>query len=215
MRLTFADASGFAATLGAMDRESLLGLLAEYVGRHPNEQSTVDRVCRLLRERENAYERDCFVPGHITTSAWIVSRESGKTLFTHHRKLDRWLQLGGHADGETDVLASAIREAEEESGLKGFAALPIVGGPTILDVDVHVIPERGAEPAHEHHDVRFLLAVSEEQPILHQQQESHAVRWFSQEEVQAHFDEESVLRMGRKASIWLENERVGPLGGHA
>jgi 8-oxo-dGTP pyrophosphatase MutT (NUDIX family) len=193
-----------------MDRSALLRLLDDYEVRHPDEQSTVDRIRVLLRTREDAYRRDCFAPGHITTSAWIVSRESGAALFTHHRKLNRWLQLGGHADGDTDVLASAIREAEEESGLRGFQALPLRGGPAILDLDVHRIPARGAEPAHEHHDVRFLLEVSERQQIVRQAEESHAVRWFDPEAIEAHFDEESVLRMGRKADLWRGCEPVGP-----
>ena len=110
-----------------MDRFELLKLLDRYEERHPDEQATLTRFRKLLAERDRAFHRDCFMPGHITTSAWIVSRESGAALFTHHRKLERWLQLGGHADGETDVQASALREAEEESGLSGFVALPLTG----------------------------------------------------------------------------------------
>jgi 8-oxo-dGTP pyrophosphatase MutT (NUDIX family) len=193
-----------------MDRAELLDLLDGYAVRHPDEGATVDRIRALLRERERAYHRDCFSPGHITASAWIVSRESGAALFTHHRKLGRWLQLGGHTDGSTDVLASAIREAEEESGLRGFRAMPIEERPAILDVDVHLIPARGSEPAHEHHDVRFLLEVSERQAIVRQEQESHAVRWLPPDEVKSRFDEESVLRMARKAAAWLARDPVGP-----
>ena len=193
-----------------MDRETLLALLDRYEVRHPDERGTVDRIRDLLRTRERAYHRDCFAPGHITTSAWIVSQETGAALFTHHRKLGRWLQLGGHTDGDTDVVASAIREAEEESGLSRFRALPWDAGPEILDVDVHVIPARGREPAHEHHDIRFLLEVSEKQPIAASEAESLAVRWFTPEEVGARFDEESILRMGRKAADWLARRPVSP-----
>ena len=139
-----------------------------------------------------------------------MSRESGAALFTHHRKLERWLQLGGHADGETDVLVSALREAEEESGLSGFHALPRLGGPEILDVDVHVIPARKDEPAHEHHDIRFLLEVSENQPIARAERESNEIRWFTPEEVVARFDEESILRMARKTADWGQRMPVGP-----
>ena len=103
-----------------------------------------------------------------------------------------------------------MREAEEESGLAGFRALPHDGGPVLLDVDVHRIPARGAEPAHEHHDLRFLLEVSEDQPIARQVAESHEVRWFTPDEVTAHFDEESVLRMARKAADWLSRRPIGP-----
>lgn len=182
------------------DREALIALLERYEKRYPEERETLDRIRALLSNREDAFERTCFEPGHITSSAWIVSRESGAALFTHHRKLDRWLQLGGHADGETDVLFAAMREAEEESGLAGFRALPLEGGPEILDVDVHEIPARADEPAHEHHDIRFLLEVSEDQPIVRAKRESKEIRWFTPQEVAAQFDEESILRMARKAA---------------
>ena len=55
--------------------------------------------------------------GHLTGSAWIVDASRTRTLLTHHRKLDKWLQLGGHADGDPDLLAVALREGREESGL--------------------------------------------------------------------------------------------------
>ncbi len=193
-----------------MDRSELLKLLDRYEERHPDEQATLTRVRKLLAERDRAFHRDCFMPGHITTSAWIVSRESGAALFTHHRKLERWLQLGGHADGETDVQASALREAEEESGLSGFVALPLTGGSEILDIDIHEIPARKDEPAHEHHDIRFLLEVSEAQAISRQVEESKEIRWFSAAEVEARFDEESLLRMARKAADWLSRSPVRP-----
>jgi 8-oxo-dGTP pyrophosphatase MutT (NUDIX family) len=193
-----------------MDRADLLQMLDRYRGRHPDESATIDRVRRLVADDERCFYRDCF-PGHITSSAWIVSRESGAVLLTHHRKLERWLQLGGHADGESDVLASALREAEEESGLRDFSAIP---GTTdrceILDIDVHDIPARAPEPLHQHHDIRFLFEVSEAQLIRHQENESKEVRWFSAEDIEARFDEESLLRMARKASQWLSRCPAGP-----
>ena len=110
-----------------------------------------------------------------------------------------------------DVVTAALREAQEESGLDGFIVLPRDRPPTILDVDVHVIPERGPEPAHEHHDIRFLLEVSEaRQAIQRQKAESKAMRWFSAAEVTEAFDEESLLRMARKAARWLDSDPVGP-----
>ena len=104
-------------------------------------------------------------PGHFTGSAWLVSADGERVLLTHHRKLGRWLQLGGHADGDRDLARVARREAEEESGLP-----ELVVEPDIFDLDRHLIPARGNEPAHWHYDVRYVVratgseafAVSEE-----------------------------------------------------
>lgn len=192
-----------------MDRADLIELLNRYQGRHPDEIATIDRIRKLLTDYERCFFRDCY-PGHITSSAWIVSRESGAVLLTHHRKLDRWLQLGGHADGETDVLASALREAEEESGLRDFLAIPRTGACEILDLDVHDIPARAPEPLHQHYDIRFLFEVSEAQVIRHQENESKQVCWFSGNGIEARFDEESLLRMARKATAWLSRSPAGP-----
>jgi 8-oxo-dGTP pyrophosphatase MutT (NUDIX family) len=185
-----------------MTRADLIALLERYAASHPAEEETTVRVLRLLREEARCFERDCF-PGHITASAWIVSRESRSVLLTHHRKLDRWLQLGGHTDGESDVLASALREAREESGLEALVPIPGADAPRILDVDVHEIPARVDEPAHQHHDVRFLLEASEHAPLRRQESESKALRWFPAADLAAELSEESLARMARKAADWL------------
>ena len=91
-------------------------------------------------------------PGHFTGSAWLVSKDGARVLLTHHRKLGRWLQLGGHADGDADLARVALREAEEESGLSG---LHVEGG--IFDLDCHAIPARGNDPEHLHWDVRYVV----------------------------------------------------------
>lgn len=192
-----------------MHRNELVALLGHYQTRHPEESDSLGRILHLIETRENCFERDC-LPGHITASAWIVSRESRSVLLTHHRKLDRWLQLGGHTDGESDVLQAALREAEEESGLTGFRPLPLLGPPTIFDVDVHLIPARAKEPEHEHHDIRFLLEVSESQSIQRQVAESKAVKWFPAANLEDRLEEESLARMARKASGWLGREPAGP-----
>src|SRR5262245_31817196 len=103
-------------------REPLIGQLERYLASHPGERDTLERTLAFVRAHPDCFERSC-APGHITGSAWILSHDRAQFLLTHHRKLGRWLQLGGHADGEPDPLAVALREAQEESGMEGLAFL--------------------------------------------------------------------------------------------
>ncbi len=187
-----------------MHRRPLLELLSRYEDRNPNENECVARIRELVRNHSDCFARDC-LPGHVTASAWIVSSDHQRFLLTHHRKLERWLQLGGHADGDPDVHAVALREAQEESGMQGFDWVDGSGGdaaPVPLDVDVHVIPARKHEPVHEHHDVRFLLVARAGQDLA-VSDESHALEWFAWERLESDFGEQSLVRMGRKARALL------------
>lgn len=185
-----------------MHRRPLLEMLARYRRVFPREFDVVDHIRALVDSHFDCFDRTCR-PGHITGSAWILSADRRRCLLTHHGKLGRWLQLGGHADGQSRVDEVALREAREESGMKNFDLMPIDGALLPIDVDVHVIPARHdaagrvIEDAHEHHDVRFLLIARPNQPIR-LSQESHEVAWFTPEEVERLTDEESVLRMLRK-----------------
>ncbi|MGH8122589.1 MAG: NUDIX hydrolase [Rudaea sp.] len=109
--------------------------------------------------------------GHLTGSAWLVSKDGKRVLLTHHRKLDRWLQLGGHADGDVDLARTALREAQEESGLPD-----LVGEAAIFDLDRHPIPAHGDEPAHWHYDVRFVVRATGSETFA-LSDESHALAW--------------------------------------
>ena len=115
-----------------------------------------DAVAALVAAPTGASTGRFYTPGHITGSAFVVDAASGRVLLHHHRRLDRWLQLGGHDDGEHDPLATALREGREESGLLDLRPLSTA----ILDIDVHEIPAGRSEPAHLHHDVRYALQTS-------------------------------------------------------
>ena len=177
-------------------------MLERYRELHPAEESCIDRIARLVSGSRSCFERSC-MPGHVTASAWILSADHTNALLTHHRKLDRWLQLGGHADGDSDTLQVALREAREESGMTRFRVVGPRGAALIpLDVDVHVIPARRDEPEHEHHDIRFLL-VAEPGHGLVMSDESKDLRWFTADDLGAVLDEESLSRLHRKAPGFL------------
>ncbi len=124
-----------------------------------------------LLAHPRAYYRD-HLPGHITASSWIVDKKRQHVLLVYHAKLNRWLQPGGHADGDEDVVAVARKEAEEETGLRNLTLTT----PRIFDLDVHVIPARQNFPEHFHYDVRFCFQTSMDEPLVISE-ESHDLRW--------------------------------------
>jgi len=178
-----------------MHRAPLLELLARYrEGPRITEQerAPLDRLEAFVRREPACFERST-VEGHITGSAWILSHDGAACLLTHHKKLGLWLQPGGHADGDADVLAVALREGREESGIAELEAL----SPEIFDVDVHEIPARKGEPAHLHYDVRFALVAPAGAEFV-VSEESHDLAWVPRAEVAHYNTDDSVLRMAAK-----------------
>jgi 8-oxo-dGTP pyrophosphatase MutT (NUDIX family) len=186
-----------------MHRQPLLAMLDRYAARHPDERDVAARIRTLVAAHSDCFDRTCR-PGHVTASAWVTTPARDRFLLVHHRKLDRWLQPGGHMDGRPDVAAAALREVQEETGLADVRVAKTDGELTPFDLDVHIIPERRdaagvlIEDAHEHHDVR-LLVIAHVDLTPQVSEESHAVRWFTAEELRAATDEESVLRLWRKS----------------
>lgn len=175
-------------------RERAQACLAAFSPAQPRDLEAIELFAAFALEHADCCERTC-APGHFTGSAWLVSADGERALLLHHRKLDRWLQPGGHADGDGDLAAVALREAEEETGLTG---LRIEGG--VFDLDRHLIPARGAEPAHFHYDVRFVVRAGSDEAFT-VSEESHALAWLPVREVaQDPHADESVRRMARK---WL------------
>jgi len=175
-------------------RESLVARFQAYAAQpiSPQEQAMAAEFAVFLSAHADCLWRTC-TPGHLTASAWVVDAARQRTLLTHHRKLDRWLQLGGHVDGDPDLAASAMREAREESGL---TKLTLVSG-TIFDIDRHLIPARGTEPAHYHYDVRFLIEADAAEPLV-VTSESKDLAWVELAGVAELNPEESLRRLVRK-----------------
>jgi len=173
-------------------RATLLAQLERYVPFDARERTMVDRLRTFVATHEACFERTLEV-GHVTGSAWVVDRNGSAALLTHHRKLGKWLQLGGHADGDSDVRAVALREAREESGIAELAP----ASDAIFDIDVHDIPARGDEPAHVHYDVRFAF-FAERGAIPVASAESHAVAWVPLPQMERYAVDDSVRRLVAK-----------------
>ncbi len=192
----------------AVHRERLLAWIASYGERFPLEAGVAERFRSFVVGHTDCFERSC-VPGHITGSAWLVSADGARFLLTHHRKLGRWLQLGGHSDGDPDTAAVALREATEESGIGGLVLAPIDGIVQPLDLDAHEIPARPNEPAHVHYDVRFLV-VAPPNAALTLSDESVALRWFPRDRVLTVDHDASVARLWEKAiQNWMPTPPSG------
>jgi len=173
-------------------QESLL----DYANRHSDDLH-VAACLSFLRDASRPFDRD-HAEGHFTGSAWLVDSTGKQVLLTHHRKLNRWLQLGGHADGDSDLAAVALREAGEESGLSDLTVEQC-----IFDVDRHWIPARAREPGHWHYDVRYVVRAGAQHTFV-VSDESLELAWVSIETLaMENGTDESLRRMAQK---WLARE---------
>ena len=183
-----------------MHRQPLLQLLRQHNPVDLTERTMTQATIAFVEAHPDAFERSLLI-GHVTGSAWIVSPDRQQTLLIHHRKLDRWLQPGGHADGDPDVAAVSLREAQEETGLSSLRlvfpsadAAQSQMSPPIFDVDVHLIPARNDVPEHLHYDIRFLIEADQNEP-LGVSHEVNDIRWFPIKIAIDYTDSESIHRL--------------------
>jgi 8-oxo-dGTP pyrophosphatase MutT (NUDIX family) len=163
-------------------RADLVALLEAHEPADADERSdlaSMRRLARTLAQPFSAEEPEA----HFTASALVVDPDLARVCLVHHRKLDRWLQPGGHIEPDDEsVLAAAEREVVEETAL---SVHPLQDG--LLDVDVHEYPERDGRQAHLHLDCRFLL-VADDADSLRSSAESTDVQWFTLDEASGRAD---------------------------
>lgn len=143
-----------------MDRKELKSLITYYRTPFEEEKEFLADFLSLL-EDPLAFKRER-KEGHFTASSWIVNKRRTHTLLTLHRKLHKWLQLGGHADGNENLMEVAMNEAKEESGLDSLRLVDRF----IFDIDRHIIPANDKDIQHFHYDVRFLLEAEMDEPLV-------------------------------------------------
>ena len=179
---------------GSLNDTTTAASFDHYRLRWPQEAEVLTHFLALLNAVEDPYGRERLA-GHFTASAWLVDRSGTRVLLTHHRKLQRWLQLGGHADGDRDLPQVALREAQEESGLSGLRVER-----DLFDIDRHWIPERGDVPGHWHYDARYVVHAGVDENYV-VSEESHDLAWRGiAAVVDDHRADASLRRMGVK---WL------------
>ncbi len=188
-------------------RGRLLRLLDRHRPADGMEAADVTRIREMVLTTPNIASSDC-TPGHITASALVLDMASGRLLFHLHKRLARWLQVGGRMEeGEIDPADTALREASEETGLPDLAFLPAVSELRPLDIDVHQIPARGLEPEHLHLDFRYVLATNHPDRVQAGGDESGLFRWMSFDDVAAdatRFDRALLRLVGKARRLYGE-----------
>lgn len=170
------------------------------------EQEEHDRevICNYLADNPNAFSRSDQI-AHMTASAWIVNQNRTKVLMVYHRIYNSWSWTGGHADGETDLLAVALREAREETGITEVRPVSeAIYSLEVLTVDGH--EKKGSYvPSHLHLNVTYLLEADDSQELTVCEAENTAVAWFTLEEaLKASSEPWFVERIYRKLNAKLK-----------
>lgn len=149
--------------------------------------AVVGRALELV-ESGDSTNRNRFDPGHFTASGFVVSPDGSSLLLIHHRRLQRWLQPGGHIDPEdVSPIAAAAREVLEETGI---ATEPILEG--LIDLDIHPIPARAPEPSHEHFDLRFAFRALDADVVA--DEEVNDAAWVPWSQIESYGVDDSVVR---------------------
>jgi 8-oxo-dGTP pyrophosphatase MutT (NUDIX family) len=179
--------------------------LAGYQSDGDVEQADANQVTRLVRTADDPWSRS--TPLHVTGSALIVHPASGRVLLRWHQRQQAWLQVGGHGDpGEVDPLAVALREAAEETGLTDLSPWPT---PELRHLVIVPVPAGKGEPAHEHADLRFVLATSMPEAIVAENQDA-PLRWLTIGEAMAVTAEDNLRETLARVQRLFDESPVAP-----
>lgn len=178
-----------------MHRKHILNSLDQF--QHSNwyddeDEKVIQQFYYFIKNHPSCFDRSLDV-GHLTASCWLWNLEQDACLFTLHKKLKRWLQLGGHADGHTNLLEVALKEALEESGIENISAV----SKEIFDISIHEIPAYKTEQAHLHYDVRYILKVNDNS-LFKISSESEDLKWIKLDQFDQYKFDPSILRMKNK-----------------
>ena len=173
------------------------------------EARDIQHIKRLIAAHPDILSMSCEI-GHITASAVIIDMTTGRALLHFHRRIGRWLQVGGHLEYETDIARAALREAREETGLPDLEFFPPGEAPLPIDYDAHEIPQSGDIPQHLHLDVRYLLATRRPDALAPAAGESTRFRWLSPADAldEGAAIDESLRRLLRKAFARLPSNQA-------
>lgn len=180
--------------------EILLAEVRAYETADPAEERHREAFTALLAGADDPFSRAHFVPGHVTASCYILD-PGNRLLLHHHRRLGRWLQMGGHVEPGESPETAALREGREESGLDDLEILHY----GIFDLDVHAIPAGKGEPDHCHFDVRYLASTRAPGEITIDRGESNELAWVDAARAGTLMQGEESLRVLRKIESFLRS----------
>ena len=171
--------------------------LTQLIHKYPTDDTNKALTLLFLESHNDFWSRENKY-GHITASCWVINHKKDMALLTHHKKFNKWFQLGGHIEeNDNDIYTACQRELEEESGLKSGKIL----SKEIFDIDVHKIPSKKGIAEHFHFDIRILFEADDTEVISFDTAESMLVKWIRLDEIREVSKEESITRMINKSNF--------------
>lgn len=178
-------------------KAELIESIQRYQEEYPMEDGP-EAVMEFIGSTDNFFGRDSLF-GHITCSAWVLNAERSEVVLVKHRRLNRWIQPGGHIEPFETPLEAAFREGVEETGILGL----IPWKKDLFHVSVHYFPAGKDGPAHYHYDLRYLLFAPPDRELV-ETDEVDGVRWVRLAEIREYTEEPTIIDMTEKTKALIE-----------